>query len=636
MRKYLPLLLLLWGMTLPLFSQAPADWTHTFDASIKWSYFDAKTSIYYLHDGKKFNAFDCLSKEVMWSIDASGLKKENLNPFKESPIAWMGNMRSSKKKLMTKRNVLIDKITGEVLFDSDLFEMDKIKTLRVVYDQKLVFVVGKHKKKRVMALAEFGKSTWTWMIDVPVTLKRLSLNAKLKAYPSANKDYLLIHYANDIFTINRKTGAIGWQKNTRAIKLSNYFTKRNFLRTDDPNFYLATKNTNGDFEIMAHDYATGTNQWEQPLLTGRFYNLSGREEDFFIRTNNYFDFIDYKDGLRKSKNIPNLDGNLGKVYLQKEGYLITSYPPKPKGITFDAPTTAPTFYLDWLTTDYQKKWSNSLVLNGKKIERIEKVDEHFLVLTNTELVLIDIENGTIISRETITESPLLAVNSTTQTAMLLDTLTNSLQMMDIASGAIKTIDKRVKFAHRKKQMDRPFSLITVGEHFALIGERNLWVIDQKGVVSHKQYFEKKTSFNWVRTLVSVGGIIGGFVFEDELRQLNYELYKEGLIDPEQFWNNAWAMGVYQKVGAGAVGGDYVSRLIPEKERVAASKFFNGTWIITDKLENRKFGLRLIDIISGEEIKSIWLAKNDQFAFELDFRQKGLYTVKGNTLNFYQF
>lgn len=648
MKKQLFLGLLL-CLTANLFAQDAPTWSHKFDHRISWYNYDAKTSIYYLYDGKNLHAFDCLTQSELWEVEVDGLLGENFRKSEQYPFVWLDQLPSAKRKIKLKLNtfgpsryMLLNTITGEVLLDSDNYEMEKVQDRYVLYDQGIVLLFGKHKKKRVIGMAEFGASKMSWMIDNPAILKKITLNNDVKEFPEANKDYVLIRYGNDVFSIDRKTGEIVWQKNTKKIEYSNVLLKRYYLRTDDPNCYLITGNEE-NYQVMATDLATGKARWSKPLNTGEYYNVTGRENDFFVRTNNYFDFVNYKSGKRKiNKNLP-IKGNLDKVYLQKDGYLITSRPKRgkvthrSKFITIREPSTAPQeMTVDWLDLNLKKKWAKSPVLAGAVIDRVEKLDNRILALTNAELAVIDLKTGKVLSRESISRSPLLDYNLATNSLMYFDTLTYGLHKIDLASGQKTTIEKRVKFKHKKRNFDFPNSLNSVGDKYALMGSRNLWLLDEKGAIVYQKYYPEKLAFNWKKAVGTLIGVTVGILFQDELHQLNYELFKEGLIAPEDFWNNSWAMGNFGKYGSSAVATDYMDRIIPEKERISASEFFEDTWILTDKLDGGKFGVRLIDIATGEEEQSIWLAKNDEYSIKIDFRQLGLYKWKGNTLNFYKF
>ena len=635
MKYFLPLIFFLTSI-ITICSQDVPDWVHNFDSKVSWSFYNSKTSIYYIFSSGQLKAFDCLDKKILFELEAPGLERKDINASEEYPIAWLNNMRSRTKGIKTGgRDVLLNMISGEILFDSDLLGGISLAKRKLIFDQGIILVFGKKNKKWVMALAEFGAKDWSWIKEVPVALKKISLNAKTKKYPVANENHILVYYATDVFTIDRKTGEVLWQQKAQDIKFSNYFAKRMFLRTDDPNFYLATKNTDGDFEVMAHDYATGEKKWDEPLIADKRYSISGRQNDFFIRTDKYFDFINYKDGKRQSLNLSDFEFPLGKVFLQEDAYLVSTIPPSPKSPAGGSEPIQRMLHFDWLNKDLKKSWSSSVIIKGKKVTQINQSKDRLLVLTDKEAAVVDVLNGKTLGHQNITEGPLVSFNSIAGAVVMYDTLTSQLQFIDLQSGQVRTISEKVQFEHKKGQLDKPVALISVGNQFALLGSRNLWLIGDRGEIVYQKYVPAPNSFNWKKSLALLGGLVAGVFFEDELKALNYELYKEGLIDPEQFWNNAWGMAVYQKVGSAAVGMDYVDRMMPDKERLAASQFFQDTWLVTDKLEKGKFGLKIIDIPTGEERKAIWLAKNDQFTYEIDYRKQGIYLLAGKTLSFYK-
>ncbi|MEM7105499.1 MAG: PQQ-binding-like beta-propeller repeat protein [Bacteroidota bacterium] len=626
------LVLVLIVFTVTAFNATAQDsptWSQDFNEKVEWSFYKPKTSIYYVFVDNQIKAFDCIKKEMLWEIEAPGLKPESVILSEAYPYGWLSNMKTSKPG---KRNVLFNPISGQVYFDSDNFEMDEMILRSALFDQQMILVNGKDGGNWVLGLAEFGADNWAWKIANPVKMKKMA-RPKLKRF-LVNKDHLVIHFAKDIFSLDRKTGAVNWQKNAREMQHVAMISGKDFLRTDDPNFYHITRNADR-YDLMAVNFESGESAWESPVPVQSGYSITTREDDIFIRDSKSFDFVSIADGKAQGIELPEFDQRLGKVFFRKDAYLVTTHSPKPTGVVSVNPE--PTFMkLHWLNADYEKTWPKGLPISGKTIDRVEQIGDRLLVLSDNELALIEISTGEVILGWPVTKSPLLSVNKEAGAAMYMDTTSSTLRWINLEDGTQKTVVETVKFDYKKDQLDQPVGLKAVGDKFALIGTRNLWVMDKEGNIEVQKYVEAPNTFNWKKALLVVGGIAAGFIFDDELRQLNYELYESGLIDPDQYWNNAWAMGVYNKAGAAAVGGDYVSRLMPEKERNESAAFFQNKWFVSDKIDKGLFGLRIFDLSNGELIKALSLSKKENFEFEFDFRQKGVYLVKESALHFYAF
>ena len=128
-------------------------------------------------------------------------------------------------------------------------------------------------------------------------------------------------------------------------------------------------------------------------------------------------------------------------------------------------------------------------------------------------------------------------------------------------------------------------------------------------------------------------------FGDEMMQLNRDLMESGLIDTEQGWNNALAMATYGGAGKGMVGGAYGGQAYEalfgnRKEKMAAAEFLDDKWILTDKLDRRKFGLRVINVDTGQQEKQVWLTKRSKFDYELVPNMRGIFVTRDDLLQFY--
>lgn len=175
--------------------------------------------------------------------------------------------------------------------------------------------------------------------------------------------------------------------------------------------------------------------------------------------------------------------------------------------------------------------------------------------------------------------------------------------------------------------------------YAVLSDRTYYQVETGGQIIDKLYFEPDSKFNFTKAAFTLGGVLGSVFFGDEMMELNRELMESGLIDTEQGWNNALAMATYGSAGKGMVGSAYGGQAYEalfgnRKEKMAAAEFLDDKWILTDKLDRRKFGLRVINVDTGQQEKQVWLTKRSKFDYELVPNMRGIFVTRDDLLQFY--
>ncbi len=177
--------------------------------------------------------------------------------------------------------------------------------------------------------------------------------------------------------------------------------------------------------------------------------------------------------------------------------------------------------------------------------------------------------------------------------------------------------------------------------YALLSNNNIWLISRKGEIIYQKFFEQKSKIDWGRILIGTAGIVGGVLFQDEMAEFNRQAYKEGLIDADEAWDNAWTMTVFRGgSGSGLVGGAYAQDLYTRAFGNNRNKTVKGTnmdaiYLRPDELEKGKHGLRVFDLNTGKEKKTIWLSGKSDFYYFTSNNMEGMPLIRDNALCFYQ-
>ncbi len=331
----------------PIIAQDEPDWKHEFNKPIHWSYFDEQTSLYYLYSEPTYFAFDCIEKKIVWELDIPGLKNENTTRIPDFPYSWLKGLPSEKtnkgkkvkldiqNKQVGGRWLLINYLTGEILADTDHYEIETIKEYYVIGDAGLVFLKGKQEKERVFAAAEFNKKGLSWLIPSPEPLKKITIFDEIYKKPIANDGHIVFGYARSLIGLDRATGEVLWKRPLKVEpKVRLVLQRPYFARLTDPNFYLSEHQA-GSATLKAYSMKDGQPAWEAPfVLGGGRYWVFVQKNQLHTRTEKSFNYVAYDSGKGTLDFAGDLPEHLVKVHKYKGDYLLllarnksTAHPP---------------------------------------------------------------------------------------------------------------------------------------------------------------------------------------------------------------------------------------------------------------------------------------------------------------------
>ena len=608
-----------------LSAQEAPTWKYEFSHNLNWSFKDSKSGIYFGYGENTFTAFDYVHQKELWSINLPGLKSDNIYRYKGDPVVLLSGLNSSKKGLMTSRRVLLNFLTGAILFDTDDISEMTINDIYAICDAGIAILKGRKDKERVYGLVRFGEKTTDWIQPLPVKLKKITARDVVKPSFRACDEHLVFGYADKFFSVDQKDGSIVWEKTKLELNYSGMIQKSKYLRVDDPYYYMV-KLIDGDYQLNAFSPKDGAPIWETNFNLGKNYRIVANATSIFYKGRNTFNYLDFETGKAKWDSPPTFQQTINKVYEKGDKY----------AILFKDGEQIQSF--SWVDAAGNLLLEKPITIRGGKLRLLKEIDNRIVYFTDLEAGVVNLENMQSSNHtDLLNPQTLFALDSTKQEIGIY--LDGQLQVLNYKTGAYKTIFKKIKFKGKEEVAN---SIRSTDQGYAILSDRTYWHIDAEGNVLAENYYKEESSFDFKKLAVNVGGwVAGALIGQDEMMQITQALYEEELIDSEEAFNHQVARAAYGRVGGAAVGSTYTNQLYDalygnQNARKAAASFLSNRWILPDKLDKKAFGLRVIDTNSGTEKQQIVLSKNSFFQYEILAQQKGFFLVDKNILNFYQF
>lgn len=626
-------LLVVWGCFFFVQAQDIPDWEFQFPGAVKWELSDEVFQINYNYNEETLTAFDYREQKVLWSQSIPGLDKAKIHIVPGHPFLRFDEASFSEKKRKGTRMVIVDRFTGATLFDAEWTDFENIKESYFLANAGMVLLKGKERKENMMALAELGNKDLKWRREMPASkddfkgLNKLLFENKFDMGPIANKHRLVFAYADILFALDTENGSVAWERPVKETNIA-YITIRE--NDPDPDIFYVIEKPGDNWAMNAYHMKDCAVAWKEPYLFFGYHHIQYGVEEILIWMGNTFNYIDYA-GNPKWLNPPQFSYPIEKLYLQDDEYLIWMV--NIEAIEKDNQRIFDTTYLvNWLDDTRQIQFEQPVAVMGKYLRMGKRLGNRLVLVTDKEIAVIDMLKGKRITGEMSCENCLY----------MLDTMENQIVFytgsqligLNYADGSWKRIAEEVKW----EKNEQPQALKILPSGYSLISGHQLLVYSHDGNLAFEKYYPEKAAFNPIKIIGAIATVGAGIVFRKEMAAINRAAYETELIDSEEYMNNAMAMAAYKGVGSALVGSSFAGRLMSgngEEGQEQAVQRFENLWLVSDKIDDGQFGLRVFDLSSLKEEKTIWLAKNEDFGFWIEPRLGGIMRFVGGKLMFYR-
>jgi outer membrane protein assembly factor BamB len=620
-------------------AQDQPTWRHDFGRPIEWGKLYEEHGLYFAYGQNELTLFDLQTREVVWSQVLVGAAQENMDLDDDFPMLGIGGLNSTKVSSSGKRSgdkdryVLLSLFTGDVLLDTDTYDLDVIAESYLYFDAECLLIKGKHQDRRVLALARFGVPGLQWRVPEPARLKKITLNSKFESRPQVGRNHLVFIYADSLFGMDLNNGAVLWKESagtSLAAKLGKASEKYLVPRpteTELPGedtFYLVEW-ADSIYSLRRYGMASK----KEPLAAinlGTNYNFNFSGKDLLIRTGSNFNYFDPATGVVKWENPPDLTDHVRRVYRLEDGYLVWL-------TKSDAAGNTSSNSLHWVKPDLSMPWLAPHVVNGASLKLFRKVGEQLLYATDLEVGIIDFASGKNLVRMPLALPGIYTVDQERGDMLVLQG--NELFRLSGTTAKLQKVVGKIEFSGDNES---PSQVRIVEGGYAVSSDRNLWLISREGEVRYKKYVkEPGISAKTKKVVLMVGGAVAGRVLNDELGDLSRIAYDAGLIDATNASTNITLSAFGGSAGSALVGAAQMERFVKGKSlkrKMTSAGTFNHLWLVADKLSKDKFGLRVIDVNKGEQVHEVWLDDEKDFTYNLLYSEQGLLIRDHNAICFY--
>ena len=626
---------------LPCHAQDQPDWRHDFGRSIEWSKLYKEHGLYFAYGQNELTLFDLQTREVIWSQVFVGATSKYVEVEDDFPIVSIAGLNSTKtlsngkKPGNSNRFVLVSLFTGDIILDTDTYDIDEIADSYLYYDAKCLLIKGKHNGARVLALGRLGEVGLQWRVPEPARLKKMTLRSKFEFRPVLGNDHLVFVYADTLFGMDIKNGHVLWKEGAGTGMFAAAAGKPvvDFIVSkpafEDPQhdaFYMVEK-LGPDYSLKKYAMADKKGPIDGQVDLGTSYGIKSSGKDLFVRTRHTFNYLDPVTGMLKWNKSPDFAEEVHRVYPQEEGYLVWLNKKDAAGTTVGEA-------VQWVNPDVSIRWQASCPIHGAELTLLRKIGDHLLYATDLEAGIINFSNGEALVRLPLTPPSVITIDEVRRDLLVLEK--NDLVRLSSTTAKAERVVTKIAFSGDD---EAPSRVRIVEGGYSISSDRNLWLVSYDGEVHYKKYIkEPGISDKAKKTGLVLAATVAGAVFKDKLADLNIDAYNSGLLSMDNAMSNYTMMAVYGNAGSGAVAAGQMQRFLNGrtlKRKMTGAGVFDHLWLVSDKLSKNKFGLRVIDVNKGEQVHELWLDDEKNFTYHLLDTEQGLLIRDRNSICFYR-
>jgi len=527
----------------------------------KWTKLNS-VGIFTISDGESLIGIGEDGK-IKWTVkDLGSVDSENYKELRGTPLIYIDDLPTVKKGFVKeKRSVIIDGWDGQVLFDSDQNDLDKVTSSRLLLSDKKVWLEGVKGDERVIALANIGSGKIKWTVPKPQQFKKITLKDNSDTGPVPTSDgNILYHYFDKLYCLDGATGSVVWEKEHKEIK-------RLFTVPNSPYFYMeysesfwadlfgAFDPSNGEmvFPIVTDDEVGPVNllfenkeyqkalkekdkdkaqaMWneaaaklDEETMNGRsvgilrkVYPSSSNPNEFMIEYSRGFNYIHYLTGEKRWKKTPTFTGTIRDIYENEDGYLIKLVEDEKWKVAF-------------LDKEGKPVLEETFLGKGSSLFLLKYDEGRIVYLTGKTAAAIDITTGKNVfapfKHKYDDKKPTLVKYDTAEKKLI---LFYKKDVIAISESGVETLYEKVKFKGGKED-NYPTRLQVLKDGYLLTSDQNMLMVKKEGGLAYQKYYRAPGLPAFVRNLGAAAlGVAVNLGARYLMSQAADELYKAGQI-----------------------------------------------------------------------------------------------------------
>lgn len=639
--------------------QAKPNWQVSFPKDVNWYDFTRIGTIVVLNDDG-MHGVDPAQKKEIWNLPqfrnlpSSQYKSINNSPYIEiigfkpegEPPAPKTKLSLSSLKSMVnnynaeERSIIIDPLSGIVMFDSKSVEMDIITEKTFLPKIGCVFLEGRKGEDRVMGLVEMATGKTRWIKEKPAKLKKITLQDHInpRIDPEGN---IIFRYAGKAYRINAQSGEILWSKPAETLSSIVFSPDKTRFFAYAGGFAVFSLQT-GDLvdgklgTMTAEDFSAKMLKelGKRPTVTAEevknyFTGSSARENALFVTGAfgfNFFDYVTLKPLWQNSSSY--YPFTVKNVTEQNDGnYIVKLQSPENK------------LALSISNKNGIAAWAKPVTVKGSTIYFLEYTPLGLVYVTDMEVNILDLQTGKTRMKDNYKlseELPFMYSYARQQYKMAVYQ-DDDFHEIDFKNGTYRKLLKKIGFKGGNDGDKIPNRLEARKDGFFLANEQNLLLVGYDGVLKHRKYYNRPgMSDRLRRALVVTGGVAAGRLLRNQITDAGMSMMRYGDADMAE---TGAAMAVdgafYGGTLTGAAAGITTNALFDRYQtRTRTAQLNRDTQLVLASLEGGGNGFIKVDKDTGKELSSLRLDDKEP-SVEVDNVLGGIfYWPDGKNLYFY--
>jgi len=626
---------------LPASAQSELEsWSLPIEENTKWISVDKQTHTVFYYTGEAVKSYDYVKKDYDWEVDVHDFKGAKYTYDEKDPYLILSQEKAFSFNDKMKKVAIIDRMNGELLFNSHNSAVFDESQVHFSLDHRYALLlriekIKKDKKKGIekkinkyLSLIKIGqqKSLWTVLLSNEEAYgglpNFLNTTNDFKFGPVGNEEVVVFSYGKYLYAFNVADGSVRWKKPLEEEKIR-------FLRVTpsthrDQGFMVGYEaDENRDYSLNYIDFDKGEPIWEEPFDLGKYFSITYGPEWILVKSSYGFNYLNY-DGELKWNDYIKTEGIIEKVYQQQNGYLITE-------------KQGDDHFFNWYDTEQRPVFKTPLPLNSPVLKEGVNLDGYIILVTDTYINTYDVASGLQIANVYIPSQAEYSINRADKSVVFTDNGQTG-YIIKHKDNNYKLLTEKRFFTEKKDSICRIESWHDTN---VFVSDNEMVQFSNDGTLLNRVYYKQPT--NWLAAGLVITAAVLGTVYADQIYASNMSARNQGLIDAETYQNNLDLMGrdKYGQVTRLGVGGASaqatadVIGLVSKDRPYNPFEQINRLWFYRDKLEDGKWGLRVIDLYKGEEIRQIPFGKNKDFDYKVDEIGEVLMNVSNEEIKFYK-
>jgi len=646
MRKTLYTCLILTGLSFSASAQRKADYIQKFDTNIQSILLDNLTGNIIVKEPGQVSAFNPQTKAIDWTITDEQIGKMStlasatrasdaladpdlLKVFQSSDqLSFLENTPFIQANI-NGRDVIINAITGKVVFNSGTTSYRIVLRQYIAKDEKFLFLATEGKDfKGILFDPKTGKDIWATtlgnkesMLQSLISVKNINLTGtKLETKDDAvvTDDAIYATINNKLFKLDKQTGKIDW-----TVKES---VSRFYLSNDNKHL-ITLRNVGGLLSskkaLNVLDANSGAQLFKDDITTRFVSYIEDWGDKFLLAHSNGFNFFDYNTGKKIWKKDAKGDDIKQVIPIDNDYLYIADNE------------------MSLIDRDGKQKWKNFIEISDDKADPVyflDKIDNNkVFYLTGTYGNMVDYTTGKKIWKGNIKFDPklplLYAYDENSKSFLVFND--EKIYKFDPTAS-----DKPEAFAKIKVKNDKALSTLGLFDWgVSLSGENEVIGVNKDGTVKFQRTYKEPGAA--ARRLLKTGSIIGmsylglrGGIQETlsevkyATRDANGNMVDRGYLLDESSRQKLKAKAAVNASISGAIEATVLSRV---DSRFKAMKQNNDFAFIFARGEAEETNyLVKVNKANGEEVDKITI-DNTKPIYEIDFVTDNIYYVNSNEL-----